>query len=81
MNRDFESLRHYIMESLSSQKKDQDKLSKKLESFEAEFQKHMLKLYTEIATLKVKSGIWGLIGGGIAVIAGILIELMGRAAR
>jgi len=34
------------------------------------------KLFTEIATLKVKSGVWGLIGGAIPVGIGLVILII-----
>ena len=32
----------------------------------------MNRLFTEVAMLKVKSGVWGAIGGSMPVIAGVL---------
>jgi hypothetical protein len=37
---------------------------------------HISPLKIEIAMLKVKSGIWGLIGGAIPVILMVLVELL-----
>lgn len=34
------------------------------------------KLTTEVAMLKVKAGVWGLVGGGIAVAIGLGIYLI-----
>lgn len=38
--------------------------------------KNQMKLHIEIATLKVKSGVWGLLGGAIPVIIGLAIMLL-----
>ena len=35
--------------------------------------KNQTKIHIEIATLKVKSGVWGLLGGAIPVIIGLAI--------
>ena len=34
------------------------------------------KIHVEIATLKVKSGMWGLIGGSIPVLITVMVYLM-----
>ena len=41
-----------------------------------EIKKDVKKLVTDVATLKVKAGIWGLVGGGIPVIILIGVYLI-----
>lgn len=52
--------------------------SKQLEALNSQLNKQMSDLQVEIATLKVKSGVWGLLGGLIPVLVFVVIELVGR---
>jgi hypothetical protein len=57
-----------------------DKLDKMKEDFDDKIERmkedHITPLKVEIAMLKVKSGMWGLVGGAIPVILMVLIELL-----
>lgn len=43
-----------------------------------DIQSHILKMELELEKLKIKSGVWGLMGGLIPVIIAIAIELIVR---
>lgn len=47
-------------------------------SYLEDLKKHISRLEIEIATLKVKSGVWGLVGGLIPVLIAIGIELLSK---
>ena len=53
----------------------------KIESLEATVNKSTLKITAEIATLKVKSGIWGAIGGLVPVVILIGLAFIGYLMR
>jgi len=53
-------------------------IEKKIDKLHEEFTKFRLQASIDIATLKVKAGIWGLIGGLLPVIGGILFYLVRR---
>ena len=50
--------------------------SEKTDSLKDGFHRSMQELHVEIAMLKVKSGVWGLMGGLIPVLLTILIEFI-----
>lgn len=52
--------------------------SKQLEQINSQMHKQMSDLQVEIATLKVKSGVWGLMGGLIPVLVLVVLELLGK---
>ena len=54
--------------------KDREWIDDKFESLRRE----IVKVQIDIATLKVKSGIWGLIGGSIPILITLLIYLVTR---
>lgn len=42
-----------------------------------ELRKEVVRVQLDIATLKVKSGVWGLIGGAIPVVIGLAVYWLG----
>lgn len=50
-------------------------LSKKMEKSFEKFTETHIQILTELAKLKVKSGIWGIIGGSLPVLVGLAIYL------
>ncbi len=49
---------------------------KRLNTAQAQIEKQVTRIHIEIATLKVKSGVWGLVGGAIPVMLGLTYMLL-----
>ncbi|MCP4599011.1 MAG: hypothetical protein GY847_00450 [Proteobacteria bacterium] len=49
---------------------------KRLNAAQEHIEKQVTKIHIEIATLKVKSGVWGLVGGAIPVVLGLAYVLL-----
>ncbi len=49
---------------------------KRLNSAQEHIEKQVTKIHIEIATLKVKSGVWGLVGGAIPVVLGVAYVIL-----
>lgn len=64
-NNNWKEYKKLVMSELKRFNDYQEKLDKKLD-----------KIIVDIATLKVKSGIWGFLGGALSVLIIILVWLM-----
>jgi len=63
----FDSWKHHILKELERLSSSQEKVAKQMET-----------LIVELAMLRVKSGVWGLIGGAIPVMVAIAMYLIER---
>lgn len=55
-----------------------ERLRDKQEKLEMAFHAAVLQIHVDIATLKVKAGIWGALGGAIPVLVFFLMKMMER---
>ena len=61
----WEQYKRLVLSELERFNRTQDKLNKKLD-----------KVIVDIATLKVKSGLWGLLGGTMPILIALMIWLL-----
>lgn len=54
------------------------RLNRNMETHQAEGAEFKVWVNREIATLKVKAGVWGVLGGGFALLLAILVERWGK---
>ena len=52
------------------------RLSDSYDKLDSKFDEQFNKLSVEIAKLKVKAGVWGMLGGALPVVIGLLIWLL-----
>ena len=66
-----EYFKKYVSDSLTDLKNDHKILRKEFGDFSKAQNNANLKIFTAIASLKTKVGVWGLIGGGLAAAVGV----------
>ena len=68
-NNSWDEWSRHVLAELKRLSDKSDRLDKKLDE-------GLLQMAVEIAKLKVKAGVWGLLGGAIPVIIGLLVWLL-----
>ena len=66
----------FVKYSLEHHEKTIADLAQKVEKSMVEIQKTQIKILTELAGLRVKAGVWGVIGGALPVLIGIAAYLL-----
>lgn len=68
----------HVLFELERLNKEMGEMNDKMTSIQGEMNDKMTLIHIEIAKLKVKAGVWGLVGGAIPTVGIVLVFILGK---